>query len=73
MRKVLLGAASTAVLFLGAAAPSAMAVPERGPNERACANGHGTMRAHMTVPHRTAGNEMAHSKIPHFCMHGGGH
>ena len=72
MRKVLLGAASAGILFLGAA-PSAMAVPERGPNERACANGHGTMHAHMTVRHETRGNEMAHSKIPHFCMHGGGH
>lgn len=69
MRKVLLGGASAAVLFLGAATPAATAAP----NERACANGHGTMHAHQTVPHRTAGHEMAHSKIPHFCMAGGGH
>lgn len=63
MRKVLLGTASAAVLLLGAATPAASAAP----NERACASGHGTMHAHQTVPHTTAGNERAHSKIPHFC------
>ena len=59
MRKVLAGAASAAALLLTAAPPAAAA-----PNERACANGHGTVHAHATVPHR---NEQAHHSIPHFC------
>ena len=33
--------------------------PPRGPCNR------GTMHAHQTVPHRTAGNERAHQAIPH--------
>lgn len=60
MRKVLLGGASAAILLLGAATPAATAAP----NERACANGHGTQHAHATVPHA---NHQAHRSIPHFC------
>ena len=68
MREVLAGAASAAALLMTAAAPAAAAPPEGvEPNERACENGHGTLVAHGTVPHRTAGNEQAHQSIPHFC------
>ena len=60
MRKVLLGVASAGIMLLGATAPAASAAP----NERACANGHGTQQAHATVPHA---NHQAHMSIPHFC------
>lgn len=64
MRNALTVAVSSGALLLGGVAPAAFAAP----NERACANGmHGTHRAHMTVPHRTEGNEQAHRSIPHFC------
>ena len=63
MRKALALTASAGALLL-ATAPSATGAP----NERACANGtHGTMNAHMTVPHVTKGHDVAHAKIPHFC------
>lgn len=64
MRKALAATASAGALLLAAATPAATAAP----NERACANGmHGTMNAHMTVPHVTPGHDVAHAKIPHFC------
>ena len=46
---------------LGSIAPAALAQaePPRGP----CNSG--TMRAHDTVPHETAGNLVAHDAIPH--------
>lgn len=62
MRKFLVGAASASALLLATATPAVAA-----PNERACANGHGTQHAHATVPHETRGNEQAHRSIPHFC------
>ena len=61
MRKVLTAAVSAGALMLATATPAAAA-----PNERACANGHGTHVAHMTVPHA---NHQAHMSIPHFCEH----
>jgi hypothetical protein len=64
MRRILAGAVSMAALVLTSAAPAGAA-----PNERACANGHGTAVAHATVPHNTAGNHQAHMSIPHFCEH----
>ena len=60
MRKALAATASAGALLLAAATPAATAAP----NERACANGHGTHVAHATVPHS---NHTAHMKIPHFC------
>lgn len=66
MRKVLVGAASAAILSLGAAAPAALGAP----NERACENGHGVLKAHATVPHNTQGNHQAHMSIPGFCGYG---
>ena len=67
MREVLAGAASAVALLMTAAAPAAAAPPEGvEPNERACENGHGTLVAHATVPHR---NTQAHQSIPHFCHH----
>ena len=63
MRKALAVTASAGALLFAAATPAATAAP----NERACANGHGTHVAHATVPHNTAGNHNAHMKIPHFC------
>ena len=64
MRTTLAVTASAAALLLGVATPAATAAP----NERACANGtHGTMNAHMTVPHVSPGHSVAHAKIPHFC------
>ena len=63
MRRILAGAVSAAAL-LTFAAPAGAA-----PNERACANGHGTAVAHATVPHNTEGNHQAHMSIPHFCEH----
>ncbi len=62
MRKVLLGAACAGALLGGPAATAASAAP----NERACANGHGTQHAHATVPHA---NHQAHMSIPHYCEH----
>jgi hypothetical protein len=64
MRKPLAAIASAGALVFAAATPAANAAP----NERACANGtHGTMNAHMTVPHVAPGHDVAHAKIPHFC------
>ena len=60
MRKALVATASAGALLLAAATPAATAAP----NERACANGHGTHVAHATVPHA---NHTAHMKIPQFC------
>ena len=60
MRKFLAATATAGALALTAATPAATAAP----NERACANGHGTHVAHATVPHD---NHTAHMKIPHFC------
>jgi hypothetical protein len=59
MRKRFAAALSAGALVLVTAAPAAAA-----PNERACANGHGTHVAHETVPHD---NHQAHMSIPHFC------
>ena len=59
MKKILAGTATSAALFLAAAAPAAAA-----PNKRACANGHGTQHAHATVPHA---NHQAHASIPYHC------
>ena len=62
MRTALAGIVSAGALALVAATPAAAA-----PDEHACANGHGTHVAHMTVPHVTEGNHQAHMSIPHFC------
>ncbi len=64
MRKAVAGTLSGAALLMAAAASPAMA-EQRGPNERACEDGHGTHVAHERVPER---NEQAHASIPHFCM-----
>ena len=61
MQKRIAATLSAGALLLVTAAPAAAA-----PNERACADGHGTHVAHETVPH---GNEQAHASIPHFCEH----
>lgn len=60
MRRILAGVATVGMLLLGTAAAPAAAAP----NAAACANGHGTMVAHATVPHN---NHQAHMSIPHFC------
>lgn len=66
MRKVLAATASAGVLLLGAVTPAASAAP----NERACENGHGVLKAHAKVPHNTQGNHQAHASIPGFCGYG---
>ena len=57
-----------AALFLStglfvAAAPTALAEPP------AAACNKGTEKAHGTVPHLTAGHDVAHSRIPHCGSH----
>lgn len=67
MQKRIAAVLSAGALVLVTAAPAAARPPaDAGPNERACANGHGTHVAHETVP---ADNHQAHMSIPHFCEH----
>ena len=60
MRKLAVALVVTAGA-LGSMAPAALA--QAGPPRGNC--NRGTMHAHATVPHETAGNFVAHGAIPH--------
>ena len=60
MRKAVATLAAATAAVLGLAAP---AVAQEEPPRGSCNSG--TMHAHHTVPHETAGNHIAHERIPH--------